>query len=212
MGSTDRQDSRSGRTQCARRASAMGEFHWNERHDHPWSWLDLQAEQDCVACKARVYPCLQIKLSPLSSILVLFAANPCDQSRATNKCMLYGTLADIVVVLHFAFILFVVFGALLSLRWSWVPFIQLPTVIWGAYIEFQSVVCPLTPLEIHLRKLAGEDGYRGGFIENYLLPVIYPAGLDSGHQLVLGALAILINVALYGYVVFRKRRQGDDIT
>ncbi|MDZ7737154.1 MAG: DUF2784 domain-containing protein [Gammaproteobacteria bacterium] len=126
--------------------------------------------------------------------------------------MLYGILADIVVVLHFAFILFVVFGALLSLRWSWVPFIHLPAVIWGAYIEFQSVVCPLTPLEVHLRALAGEEGYNGSFIEHYLLPVIYPAGLDSGHQLILGALAILINAALYSYVVFHKRRQGDDIT
>lgn len=126
--------------------------------------------------------------------------------------MVYGILADIVVVLHFAFILFVVFGALIALRWSWAPFIHLPAVIWGAYIEFQGVVCPLTPLEVYLRKLTGEEGYSGGFIENYLLPVIYPAGLDTGHQLILGIFTILINVALYGYVINHKYRQREDIT
>lgn len=123
--------------------------------------------------------------------------------------MVYGILADAVVVLHFIFILFVVFGALLTLRWLWTPFIHLPAVIWGAYIEFQSIVCPLTPLEVHLRELAGQAGYSGSFIENYLLPLIYPAGLDSGHQLVLGAFAILINIALYGYVISRIHRQRN---
>lgn len=120
--------------------------------------------------------------------------------------MFYEILADAVVVLHFAFILFVIFGALLALRWAWMPLLHVPAVIWGVYIEFFGVICPLTPLEKRMRILAGEQGYSGGFIENYLLPVIYPAGLDAGLQVVLGIMALLVNVTLYSYVIVRIRR------
>jgi len=121
--------------------------------------------------------------------------------------MFYQILADILVVLHMAFILFVVFGALLTLRWRWMPLVHLPAVGWGAYIEFFNVICPLTPLELRLRALAGEDGYSDGFIEHYLLPIIYPPGLQPGHQVILGILAVIVNMALYAYVIFRRRRR-----
>ena len=121
--------------------------------------------------------------------------------------MLYGILADIVVVFHLLFILFVVLGALFTLLWRWAPLLHLPAVIWGAYIEFYSIVCPLTPLEQRLRVLAGEQGYGGGFVDHYLLPVIYPAGLDAGYQIVLAVLVIVVNIMLYGYVIFRRYQQ-----
>ncbi len=121
--------------------------------------------------------------------------------------MLYGILADIVVLLHFLFILFVILGALLALCWRWSPLIHVPAVIWGAYISFYGVACPLTPLEKQLRGHAGELGYSGGFIEHYIIPLIYPAGLEAGHQLILGMLAVLINIVLYGYVIRRRWHQ-----
>lgn len=109
-----------------------------------------------------------------------------------------------MVGLHFLFVVFVVLGGLLVLRWPWVAWIHLPTVAWGALIEFANWVCPLTPLEKALRERAGGGGYRGGFIEHYILPVLYPAGLTRTVQLVLGALVIVVNLAVY-WVVWRRR-------
>jgi hypothetical protein len=114
-------------------------------------------------------------------------------------------LADGVVVLHFGFILFVVFGGFLLLRWRWAVAVHLPAVLWAAAIEFRRGICPLTPLEQELRMAAGEAGYSGSFIEHYLLPIIYPAGLDERLQYILGALVIVINLAVYGWVLFRRR-------
>ena len=121
--------------------------------------------------------------------------------------MFYGILADTVLVIHLLFILFVIFGALLTLLWRWAPLIHLPAVIWGAYIEFYSIVCPLTPLEQYLRDQAGQEGYSGGFINHYLMPIIYPAGLDADIQLVLGILAIVVNAGMYGYVVYKYKQR-----
>ena len=122
--------------------------------------------------------------------------------------MLYRALADIVVVLHLAFIIFVVGGAFLALRWPRLVWVHLPIAIWGASLEFGGWICPLTPLENRLRDLGDQAGYAGGFIEHYLLPVIYPVGLTRGVQVALGIVVIAVNVA--AYVLFwrlRKKRR-----
>ena len=114
-------------------------------------------------------------------------------------------LADLVVTLHLAFVLFVVLGGLLVLRWPRLAYVHLPAVIWGAWIEFTGRICPLTPLENSLRARAGEVGYSGGFIEHYLLPLLYPSALTRTIQLVLGALVIVVNLCIYGYLLRRRR-------
>ena len=115
----------------------------------------------------------------------------------------YRILADLVVGLHALFVVFVVAGGLLALRWPWVAAVHLPAAVWGALIEFQGWVCPLTPLEKSLRAAAGQAGYQGGFIEHYLLPVLYPAGLTRNVQLILGSLVIVVNLLIYGVLVRR---------
>jgi hypothetical protein len=116
----------------------------------------------------------------------------------------YGFLADLVVGAHFLFVLFVVLGGLLALRWPRVAYLHVPAAIWGAAIELAGGICPLTPLENWLRRQAGGAGYSGGFIEHYLLPVLYPTALNRDVQLVLGFLVIAVNLTIYAYV-FRKR-------
>jgi hypothetical protein len=118
-------------------------------------------------------------------------------------------LADLVVVLHFIFVLFVVFGGLLVLRWRKLAYVHLPVALYGALIELVGWVCPLTPLEKRLRESAGLQGYQGGFVEHYILPVLYPAGLTRGVQLVLGMLVIGVNLVIY-VVVGRKRPSTPD--
>ena len=113
-------------------------------------------------------------------------------------------LADIVVILHFAFVLFVIFGGLLVLRWPRLAYVHLPVALYGALIELVGWICPLTPLEKRLRESAGLQGYQGGFVEHYILPVLYPAGLTREVQWGLGMLVIGINVVIYT-VVARKR-------
>ncbi|MCF8200023.1 MAG: DUF2784 domain-containing protein [Sulfuritalea sp.] len=118
--------------------------------------------------------------------------------------------ADFLVVLHLGFIIFVGLGALLCLRWKKIVWLHLPAVVWAAAIEFRRGICPLTPLEQQLRLAAGEAGYSGSFIEHYLLPVIYPAGLDATFQYILGTLVILVNLVTYGWVVFLRYRRGSN--
>jgi hypothetical protein len=103
------------------------------------------------------------------------------------------------------FVLFVVLGGLLVLRWPRLGYVHLPAAIWGAWIEFTGRMCPLTPLENSLRARAGEAGYSGGFIEHYLLPLLYPSALTRTIQLVLGTLVIVVNLCIYGYLL-RSRR------
>lgn len=114
--------------------------------------------------------------------------------------MIYRILADFVLVSHLAFIVFVVIGGLLTLRWRWAPFVHLPAACWGAFTVATGGLCPLTPLENALRRAAGAEGYPGGFIEHYLLPVIYPAGLTPSVQLTLTALVVAANVLVYSLV------------
>ncbi|HEX7183762.1 MAG TPA: DUF2784 domain-containing protein [Thermoanaerobaculia bacterium] len=118
--------------------------------------------------------------------------------------MFYRFLADLVVVLHSAFVLFVVLGGLFALRWPRAAWLHLPAAIWGAGIEFLAGICPLTPLENHLRRLGGEAGYSGGFVEHYVLPVLYPEELTRGVQLAIGTFVVVLNVVIYA-VVWRRR-------
>ncbi|HEX9581563.1 MAG TPA: DUF2784 domain-containing protein [Gemmatimonadales bacterium] len=119
--------------------------------------------------------------------------------------MILAYLANLVVILHFGFILFVVTGALLVWRWPRAAWVHVPAALWGVLIEFRGWVCPLTPLENRLRQLAGEAGYGGGFIEHYLIPIVYPTGLTPSTQLLLGLALALINVSAYGGYVIRRR-------
>ena len=111
--------------------------------------------------------------------------------------------ADIVVLVHLAFILFVAAGGLLVLRWPRLAWMHVPAIIWGALIEFAGWLCPLTPLENRLRAAAGEAAYAGGFIDRYIMPIVYPAGLTRGMQLGLGVAVIGVNLVIYGRLALR---------
>lgn len=118
---------------------------------------------------------------------------------------MYALLADLVVAIHFAFIVFAVAGGLLVLRWPWLAWAHVPAALWGAAVVACGWVCPLTPLENRLRVAAGEAGYAGGFIERYLLPLIYPPGLTRELQMLLGLALLLLNAAIYLWL-WRRRR------
>jgi hypothetical protein len=128
--------------------------------------------------------------------------------------LIYRVLADAVVLLHFGVILFIVLGGLSVLRWRWMIFVHLPFAVWGVAIELGGWICPLTPLENDLRAAAGGAGYDGGFVEHYVIPVVYPAGLTRGVQFALAGAVLLVNVAVYAWVVrrwlTRRRRRDTD--
>jgi hypothetical protein len=117
--------------------------------------------------------------------------------------MLYRLLADFVVLLHFAFVLFAVLGGLLVIWWKKAAWAHLPVVIWATLIELIGWVCPLTPLENWLRRRGGEAGYTNTFIEQYILPLLYPVSYTHSVQLMLGFLVLGINLLLYGAVLIR---------
>ena len=119
--------------------------------------------------------------------------------------MWYGALADLVVVVHLAFVAFVVLGGLLVLRHPRIAWLHVPAAVWGVLIEFTGGVCPLTPLENALRQRGGELGYSGGFIDHYLIPLLYPSGLTRNAQIVLGSLALVLNLAVYAVLLARRR-------
>jgi hypothetical protein len=121
----------------------------------------------------------------------------------------FRALAEAVVVLHFAFVLFVVLGGLLVLRWPRLAWVHLPAAVWGGLIELTGLICPLTPLEKALREAGGLASYEGGFIAHYILPVLYPAGLTRGIQVALGVAVTLLNVVVYAAVLRRRRRSGS---
>lgn len=126
--------------------------------------------------------------------------------RSRDATVGYRLLADGLVVLHAAFIAFVVLGSLLALWRRWIAWLHVPAFLWGAMIECTGGVCPLTPWEQSLRARAGQEGYTGGFIDHYLIPLIYPAALTRAGQLLLGALVLLVNAAAYGALWSRIRR------
>jgi len=124
--------------------------------------------------------------------------------------MLNRLLADVVVLLHGAFILFVVGGVVLVGRWRRLLPVHLLCAGWGAWSEFTGTICPLTPLENHFRRLAGHSGYQGGFIEHYLIPVIYPTGLTTRLQTGLGLIVVVVNFMGYGLLWRRWHRSRSS--
>jgi hypothetical protein len=120
--------------------------------------------------------------------------------------MLYRVLADGVVVVHAAFVGFVMLGGFLAWRWRALVWAHLPAAFWGAAIEYGGWICPLTPLENALRARAGLQGYRGGWVEHYLIPLVYPAGLTRPTQAALGTLVVVVNLIAYGVLVRRGLR------
>ncbi len=122
--------------------------------------------------------------------------------------MEYHLLANAVLLLHLLFILFVVGGGLLVLRWPKMAWLHLPAALWGAAIEFAGWICPLTPLENHFRRMAGAAGYADGFIEHYLLPTLYPHALTREIQVAMGAAVLVLNLIVYAAVWRHRRRAG----
>ena len=119
--------------------------------------------------------------------------------------MIYGILADIVVLAHTAFILFAVFGGFLVLRRRRLAWLHIPAVLWAALVEIAGWICPLTPLEKLLRRRAGDGMYQSDFIEHYLMPVLYPAALTRELQTALGLAVLFINVSIYTWVWHKRR-------
>jgi len=126
--------------------------------------------------------------------------------------MLYGLLADLVLVTHLAFVGFVVFGGFLVLRWRRLAWIHVPVALWGAAIVVTGFTCPLTPLENRLQQLGGRAGYQGGFIEHYVTAVLYPDGLTRQAQLLLGAAVLALNLVVYWRIVVLSRRQRAGVS
>lgn len=121
--------------------------------------------------------------------------------------MLYRILADGVLIVHFAFIVFVMLGGLVVLRWRWAIWLHLPAVAWGIWIMASGNVCPLTPLENDLRSKAGQAGYEGGFIEHYIVSAIYPEGLTRTMQFGFAGLVIVLNAGAYALILYKRRRK-----
>jgi hypothetical protein len=119
--------------------------------------------------------------------------------------MVYQVLAELIMVIHLGFILFVLGGAFLAFRWPRLIPLHLACVVWGVLVEWADWVCPLTPLENRLRRLAGDAPYGGGFSEAYLLPLIYPDGLTRSGQVALGVAVLFVNAMVYGWIWFRRR-------
>ncbi len=122
--------------------------------------------------------------------------------------MLPRVLADGVVLVHAAFVAFVVLGGFLAWRWRPLVWAHVPCALWGMLIEYRGWICPLTPLENALRRRAGLEGYAGGFVEHYVIPVVYPAGLTRPTQALLGTLVLVVNLAAYGVLLRRTLHQG----
>jgi hypothetical protein len=125
--------------------------------------------------------------------------------------MFYKLAADAVVFLHLGFVLFVVAGGLLVFRWRWIALLHLPAVVWAVLLEFYGWLCPLTPLELSLRVAGGQAGYGGGFVEHYILPVLYPDELGRSLQIAMGGFVIVINIALYGWLLWRLKSRDTNL-
>ena len=121
--------------------------------------------------------------------------------------MWYSWLADLILCLHISFVLFVVFGGLLVLRWRWIMWLHLPAAVWGTAVELFGWTCPLTPLENWLREEAGETGHSADFLAYYLVPILYPVGLTHDIQIILGTSVLVINISVYIWLWQRSRWQ-----
>jgi len=120
--------------------------------------------------------------------------------------VIFQVLADLTVGVHFAFVLFVVFGGLLVIKRPAVAWLHVPAAAWGAWIEFAGWICPLTPLENRLRARGGEATYDASFVERYVMPILYPEALTREVQFVLGGLVVVVNVVVYAAAFTRRRR------
>ena len=118
--------------------------------------------------------------------------------------MVYQIFANLVVVIHLVFVIFAVLGAVLIIWRRWIVWMHIPALLWAVWIEFAGGICPLTPLENWFRIKTGQGGYEGDFVATYLLPVLYPAGLTRDVQLILALVVVVINVALYGSIVYKR--------
>jgi len=119
--------------------------------------------------------------------------------------MLSSVLADLVVLLHLGFILFVILGGLLALWRRWMMWVHLPAAAWGAWVSAAGWICPLTPFENWLRAHAGEVGYTGDFTSHYVMPLVYPEGLTRELQLIIAAVVLVVNAVVYAVVIRRWR-------
>ena len=122
--------------------------------------------------------------------------------------MAYVILADLVLLLHLAFVLFVIGGGLLSFKWPRAVWIHIPAIAWGALVEYAGWICPLTPLERWLLVQGGKTGYQGDFLAHYLVRILYPAGLTRDTQFMLGTLVLVVNAAVYVWLANRSRTAG----
>ena len=118
--------------------------------------------------------------------------------------MVFRITADLVLLLHLAFIAFVVLGGLLAFRYRWIVYLHVPAAAWGAFIEISGRICPLTILENSLRRSAGESGYAESFVEHYLMPVIYPPGLNRNVQFTIAGIVVVANIVIYGWLLYRS--------
>ena len=117
--------------------------------------------------------------------------------------MFYRAAADAILILHLVFVIFVVLGGVIVLRWPRLAWLHVPAVLWAAWVEFAGCICPLTTLEISLRQRAGEVEYAGDFVEHYLTSALYPEGLTRTTQIALGGAVVLINLAVYVVILNR---------
>ena len=124
--------------------------------------------------------------------------------------MYFRFAADGVLLLHLSFILFAFFGGALAARWRWMPLVHLPASAWAVFVELTGRICPLTYVENDFRIRAGQSGYTESFVDHYLLGVIYPSGLTREVQFVLAATVVVVNIAIYGWLVLRQRTQRRD--
>ena len=122
---------------------------------------------------------------------------------------MYPILADIVVCLHFAFVFFVIFGGFIYYLWRNCPYLHLPAVFWGFWIELSGSVCPLTPLENWLHGLGGGSTYRSSFIEQYIIQFLYPTDLDQNTKYYLAAGLIVINLIIYIHIIRKRGRRKN---
>lgn len=119
----------------------------------------------------------------------------------------YRIAAELVMATHFLFVVYVALGGLLVLRWRWTVWLHIPAVIWGAYIASSGGICPLTPLENWLRVQAGQAGYEGGFVQRYIMPILYPGEITVSQQMIETVVVVFANAVIYLLVLRRVRAE-----
>jgi len=125
--------------------------------------------------------------------------------------MIWSFLADALVIVHFAFTTFVIFGGFLTWRWRRIALLHLPALAWACWVEVSHSICPLTPLENQLRQLGGEAGYQGGFLAHYLVSILYPPALTWHMQWALAAVLLAINVIAYARMPIKRRSSSGTL-